>query len=73
MAARHTSGAPVLALERDPAAVRADVEEELISAQSARDDYGVVLRDDLNIDQAATERARHAIRSQAGNAKEATK
>ncbi|MGZ3321397.1 MAG: hypothetical protein ACXU9C_10500 [Xanthobacteraceae bacterium] len=72
MAARHTSGAPVLALERDPAAVRADVEEELISARSARD-YGVVLRDDLNIDQAATERARHAIRSQAGNAKEATK
>ncbi len=37
-------------LERDPASVRADVQEEFISPQSARDDYGVVLRDDLSID-----------------------
>ncbi len=44
-------------LERDPAAVRADVQEEFISPTSAREDYGVVLRDDLSIDQAATERA----------------
>ena len=42
-------------LERDPAAVRADVREELVSQASARDDYGVALRDDLSIDQAATE------------------
>jgi N-methylhydantoinase B len=36
-------------LERDPAAVRNDVLEEFITAASARDDYGVVLRDDLTL------------------------
>jgi N-methylhydantoinase B len=56
-------------LERDPAAVRADVEEELISRASAREHYGVVLRDDLSIDHAATERTRNAIRSERGNEK----
>ncbi len=50
-------------LERDPAAVRADVVEELVSRASARADYGVVLGDDLTVDRAATERARHALRS----------
>jgi len=50
-------------LARDPAAVRADVQEEFISAQSAREDYGVVLRDDLSIDELATERLRNALRS----------
>jgi N-methylhydantoinase B len=53
-------------LERDPAAVQADVVEELVSRRSARDDYGVVLRDDLSIDEAATDAARHAIRSARG-------
>jgi N-methylhydantoinase B len=56
-------------LERDPVAVRADTREEFISARSAREDYGVVLRDDLSIDEAATERLRTALRSQRGNAK----
>src|SRR5262249_47689041 len=54
-------------LERDPAAVRTDVEEELVSARSAREDYGVVLRDDLSIDRDATERLRNTIRSGRGN------
>jgi N-methylhydantoinase B len=49
-------------LERDPATVREDVREELISAAAAREDYGVVLRDDLTLDEAATERERDAIR-----------
>jgi N-methylhydantoinase B len=51
-------------LERDPSAVRADVQEELISPQSARDDYGVVLREDLSVDNAATAQLRHALRPQ---------
>jgi len=55
-------------LARDPAAVRTDTLEEFISARSAREDYGVVLRDDLSIDEAATERLRTALRSQRGNA-----
>jgi N-methylhydantoinase B len=50
-------------LERDPARVRADAREEFISMQSARDDYGVVLRDDLSIDEFATEQLRDALRS----------
>jgi hypothetical protein len=40
------------------------------SMRSARDDYGVVLRDDLSVDHAATERARNALRSTPGNAKQ---
>jgi N-methylhydantoinase B len=60
-------------LERDPAAVRVDVEEELVSRASAREDYGVVLRDDLSVDQAATEQARNTIRSARGNAKQGAK
>jgi N-methylhydantoinase B len=50
-------------LERDPARVCADVREEFISLKSARDDYGVVLRDDLSLDQIATEQLRNALRS----------
>jgi N-methylhydantoinase B len=49
-------------LDRDPQAVRNDVREGFISLTSARDDYGVVLRDDLTLDEAATKRARDAIR-----------
>ena len=60
------------ALERDPAAVRVDVIEEMISARSAREDYGVVLRDDLTLDRTATEQARNALRSGRGNAGGAT-
>ncbi len=51
-------------------AVRADVQEELVSVQSARDDYGVVLRDDLSVDHVATERAKNALRSKLGHAKQ---
>jgi hypothetical protein len=54
-------------------AVRADVQEEFISARSAREHYGVVLADDLTVDHAATERARNAIRSARGNAKQGAK
>jgi N-methylhydantoinase B len=60
-------------LERDPAAVRADVEEELVSRASARENYGVALRDDLSIDQAATEQTRNAIRSRRVSAKRGAK
>ena len=41
-------------LERDPERVRWDVLEELISAEAAREQYGVVLGDDLVLDAAAT-------------------
>ena len=50
-------------------AVRADLQEELVSTRSARDDYGLVLRDDVSVDHAATERARNALRSTLRNAK----
>src|SRR5712692_6092458 len=50
-------------LARDPQAVRHDVLEEFISIASARDDYGVVLRDDLTLDEAATARWRDELRS----------
>jgi N-methylhydantoinase B len=50
-------------LERDPAAVQVDAREEFISLKSARDDYGVVLRDDLSIDSIATDELRHTLRS----------
>jgi hypothetical protein len=51
-------------------AVRAESQEELVSMRSVRDDYGFVLRDDLSVDHAATERARNALRSKLGNAKQ---
>jgi N-methylhydantoinase B len=41
-------------LERDPERVRWDVLEEFVSREAARDLYGVALRDDLSVDQAAT-------------------
>jgi len=49
-------------LERDPALVRADVLEELISQPAALDRYGVVLRDDLTLDETATLAQRERIR-----------
>ena len=61
---RTGGGSTALAIrwKRDPAAVREDVREALISVASARDDYGVVLRDDLTLDEAGTKRQRDAIR-----------
>jgi N-methylhydantoinase B len=50
-------------LERSPALVRDDVIEEFISRESASENYGVVLRDDLTLDEAATEQRRNALRS----------
>jgi N-methylhydantoinase B len=50
-------------LERNPNAVRADVREEFVSTQAARERYGVVLCEDLSIDHVATERARTQLRS----------
>jgi N-methylhydantoinase B len=50
-------------LERSPALVRDDVIEEFISRESAAKDYGVVLRDDLTLDEAATAQRRNALRS----------
>jgi N-methylhydantoinase B len=49
-------------LERDPADVAGDVLDELITSEKARADYGVVLRHDLTVDAAATERERQARR-----------
>jgi N-methylhydantoinase B len=50
-------------LDRDPQAVRNDVREGFVSVASARDDYGVVMRDDLTLDEAGTVRQRDALRS----------
>jgi N-methylhydantoinase B len=50
-------------LERDPARVRHDVREELISREAALDHYGVVLRDDLTLDESATQQRRDRVRS----------
>ena len=50
-------------MERDAALVRADVIEEFISRGIADEQYGVVLRDDLTLDEAATAQRRNALRS----------
>ena len=52
-------------LQRDAAQVRADVIEELVSRGAAERLYGVVLRDDLTLDEQETERRRNALRSAA--------
>ncbi len=52
-------------LERDPGLVRADVIEELVSRRAAEELYGVVLRDDLTLNEEQTERRRNALRSAA--------
>ena len=44
--------------DRDPELVRWDVVEELVTREAARDDYGVVLRDDLSIDATQTQSLR---------------
>jgi len=57
-------------LERDPELVREDVADDYVSLERARRDYGVVLRlvdadlAEYEVDQAATERERAAIRQQ---------
>ena len=55
-------------LERDPEAVRSDVLEELVSKKAARDDYGVVLREDLSVDPAATRELRQNLKSESSPA-----
>ena len=50
-------------LERDAAQVRTDVIEELVSRKAAEELYGVVLRDDLTLNEQETERRRNALRS----------
>jgi N-methylhydantoinase B len=54
-------------LEREPARVRADVRNELVSVGSARDDYGVVLdQDTWTVDEAATAARRAELRARRG-------
>jgi N-methylhydantoinase B len=50
-------------LTRDPELVRWDVIEQYVSRDAARADYGVVLKDDLTLDRAATDALRHAMRT----------
>jgi N-methylhydantoinase B len=50
-------------LDRDPSLVRSDVIEEMVSRRVAEEAYGVVLRDDLTLDEAETARRRNALRS----------
>ena len=47
-------------LEREPESVLQDVLDELITAEIARNDYGVVITEPGQIDRAATERLRCA-------------
>jgi N-methylhydantoinase B len=54
-------------LEREPARVTRDVRNGLVSRESARNDYGVVLRPEgVEVDQAATERLRTEMRAARG-------
>jgi N-methylhydantoinase B len=52
-------------LARDPEQVRWDVLEELVSPEAARRDYGVVLRADLSLDDAATRSLRQGLKEKA--------
>ena len=49
-------------LERDPLAVRRDVEFGYVSMESARDDYGVVITSEVQVDEDATDRLRKTMR-----------
>ena len=51
----------LLVLERDPERVRWDVIEGLVSLDSARNDYGVVLGKDISVDVAATRELRRRM------------
>jgi N-methylhydantoinase B len=46
------------AFERDPQRVRSDVLDGYVTVEGARNDYGVALRDDLTVDEAATQALR---------------
>ena len=59
-------------LERDAERVRWDVIEEFVSRESARKDYGVVLRDDLSVDTAATAGLREQMAVSRGKAAQPT-
>jgi len=50
-------------LDRDPELVRADVIEEFVSAETARDIYGVVLDAQRRVDAEATAALRHRMRA----------
>ncbi|HVQ62179.1 MAG TPA: hydantoinase B/oxoprolinase family protein, partial [Burkholderiales bacterium] len=49
-------------LERDPEQVRWDVVEELVSREAARELYGVVVGEDLLLDEAATRALRQSLK-----------
>jgi N-methylhydantoinase B len=51
-------------IERDPAEAATDVRFELVSKQVCEDIYGVILTGDFQVDQAATEKRRAAIRGE---------
>ena len=54
-------------LEREPARIAKDVRNEFVSRESARRDYGVVFKGDtLEVDDAATTKARAEIRARRG-------
>ena len=54
-------------LERDPARVLRDVRNELVSVESARDDYGVVIdRAAWRVDEGATAALRASLRQHRG-------
>src|SRR5215472_5877170 len=50
-------------LDRDPAQVRSDVLEELVSRLAAREHYGVMFNDDLTVDEKNTQALRASMRS----------
>ncbi|MGQ9614413.1 hydantoinase B/oxoprolinase family protein, partial [Chloroflexus sp.] len=56
-------------LTRPPEAVQRDVRYGLVSREKALNDYGVVLRDDLTIDEAATETKRAELAAARGEIK----
>ena len=56
-------------LDRDPVRVRSDVREGYVSARSAREDYGVVLTAQGEIDDAATAALRTRLRSDRGESR----
>lgn len=53
-------------LERDPELVREDVRNEFVSLDSARQDYGVVLTQSLDVDAGATLKLRERLKKQGG-------
>jgi N-methylhydantoinase B len=56
-------------LERDPARVLRDVRNELVSAEAARQDYGVVIdREHWKVDETGTASLRAELRARRGGA-----